>query len=243
MQLVTRLLSTDDPYGFLDDPDLLGVPTNFTTQPLPELYEPASMSPVERPAMCDHEPLVAIEHPNIQVLQAYYHLGWEHAEVGAYVRSAVAGRLAKVAENLPVGFGLAVLDAWRPLALQAELYDAAYADSALPAGFVSPPSSDPATPPPHITGGCVDVTLSWKGRPLALGSAFDDFTDEARASAYEQVPGRVRQLRRLLFWAMRAEGFVVIDSEWWHYEVGTRRWSALTGEAVLYGAAAMSSSA
>jgi D-alanyl-D-alanine dipeptidase len=242
MQLVTRPLRKNDFHGLLDDPDLLGVPTNFTTQPLPELSEPAFMAPVET-ATCDHEPLVSIEHLDIQVLQSYYHLGWEHAVVGAYVRSGVAARLAQVAENLPVGFGLAVLDAWRPLALQAELYHAAYADSALPAGFVSPPSSDPATPPPHMTGGCVDVTLTWEGRPLALGSAFDDFTDAARTTAYEHAPGRVRQLRRLLFWAMRAEGFVVIESEWWHYELGTRRWGALTGSAPLYGAAVLSSPA
>ena len=120
---------------------------------------------------------------------------------------------------------------------EADEYAAAYADPSLPEGFVSPPSADPGTPPPHLTGGCLDVTLTWLGRALVLGSGFDDFTEEARAGAYEAVPGRVRQLRRLLYWAMRVEGFVVMDCEWWHYEVGTRRWAAITGNTPLYGAA------
>ncbi len=210
---------------------------NFVTRPLPELTEPSSMPLVAVPAALDHEPMVPIVHRNIRVLQPYFHVGWEQARPGAFVRSGIAERLARVAEGLPDGFGLAVLDAWRPLELQAEIYDAAYADPSLPEGFVSRPSADPTTPPPHLTGGCLDVTLTWQGRPLALGSAFDDFTDEARAAAYEDSPGRVRQLRRLLYWAMQTEGFVVIDCEWWHFELGTRRWAALTGNTPLYGAA------
>jgi zinc D-Ala-D-Ala dipeptidase len=234
---MTRPLSSFDYRCFLDDPDRLEVPVNFVTRPLPELVEPSSMPSVAVPAALDHEPMVPITHRNIRVLQPYYHVGWNEARPGAFVRSGVAERVARVAENLPTGFGLAVLDAWRPLSLQAEIYDAAYADSSLPEGFVSQPSSDPATPPPHLTGGCLDVTLTWQGRPLALGSAFDDFTDEARADAYEGTPGRVRQLRRLLYWAMRDQDFIVIDCEWWHYEIGTRRWGAITDNTPFYGAA------
>lgn len=226
-----------DPRCFLADPDLLEVPVNFAVQPLPELIEPAEMPLVKVPAERDCEPLVPIAHPNILVLGSYCYAGWVHARPEAFVRAGVLDRLMRVAENLPEGFGLAVLDAWRPLALQAALYDVAYSDAALPEGFVSLPSDNPATPPPHLTGGCVDVTLTWNGRALALGSAFDDFTDKARTAAYESTPGRVRQLRRLLYWAMRAEDFIVIDCEWWHYELGTRRWAALTGNTPLYGAA------
>jgi hypothetical protein len=41
----------------------------------------------------------------------------------------------------------------------------------------------------------------------------------------------------LLYWAMRDQGFIVIDCEWWHFEIGTRRWAALTGRTPWYGAA------
>ncbi len=221
----------------LDDPDLLEIPINFAVRPLPELIEPAAMPLVEVPAPRDREPLVQINHPNISVLGSYCHAGWAHAQPEAFVRAGVADRLMRVVANLPGGFGLAVLDAWRPLDLQSALYEAAYSDATLPEGFVCPPSNDPATPPPHLTGGCVDITLTWNGRPLALGSAFDDFTIKARTAAYESTPGHICQLRRLLYWAMRDEGFSVIDCEWWHYEFGTRRWAALTGNTPLYSAA------
>jgi D-alanyl-D-alanine dipeptidase len=219
------------------NPDELGVPVNFVTEALPELVEPAELPVVPVPAARDGEVMVRVRHRRIRVLAPYWHAGWEHASPDAFLRAGAAERLERVAESLPEGFGLAVLDAWRPLALQAEIHQAAYADALLPAGFVSAPSADPTTPPPHLTGGTVDVTLTWQQHPLRLGSNFDDFTDDARAGAYEAIPGRVRQLRRLLHAAMREQGFRVIECEWWHYEIGTRRWAALTGEPVWYGAA------
>ena len=146
-------------------------------------------------------------------------------------------RLALAAATLPSGYGLAVFDAWRPLVLQQALYEAAYADPTLPPGFVSEPSTDPATPPPHLTGGTLDVTLTHRGAALALGTDFDDFTAAAHTAFFEKTPGSVREHRRLLYWAMATAGFVVIDCEWWHFEYGTRRWAALTGSTPLFGAA------
>jgi zinc D-Ala-D-Ala dipeptidase len=178
---------------------------------------------------------VPIDHPRVNTLEAYYHAGWAHARQVALLREGTASRLIQAAESLPYGFGFALLDAWRPLELQAELYRSVYKDPSVPPGFVSAPSLDPATPPPHLTGGSVDLTLSWRGVPLALGTGFDEFTAAAWAAAYEPLPGRVRELRRLLYWTMQVQGFVILDCEWWHFEYGTRRWAALTGSAPLYG--------
>lgn len=234
---MSRPLSSYDYRAFLANPDELDVPINFISKPLPDLVEPSSLPKVALPASRDLEAMVPVEHRAIRVLSPYWHAGWEAARPSAFVRAGVADRLAGVCDALPEGFGLAMLDAWRPLPLQAAIFEAAYADKSLPPGFVSAPSSDPELPPPHLTGGTVDVTLTWRGHPLALGSAFDDFTEEARAAAFEHVPGRVRQLRRLLFWAMHDQGFRVIDCEWWHFEVGTRRWAAITDGEPWYGAA------
>ena len=102
---------------------------------------------------------------------------------------------------LPAGFGFSIFDAWRPMLLQQELFDATGGASA-PADtwtMVAPPSPDPATPPPHLTGGTVDLTLNWQGRALALGTGFDDTSPAAELAAFEEVPGPVRALRRLLF--------------------------------------------
>ena len=102
---------------------------------------------------------------------------------------------------------------------------------------MSPPSPDPRTPPPHATGGTVDLTLSFEGSPLALGTDFDEFTVDAFTAALEGVPGPARDLRRVLYRTMAAQGFVVLAREWWHFEYGTRLWAAVTRRPALYPAA------
>ncbi len=99
------------------------------------------------------------------------------------------------------------------------------------------PDPDPRRPPPHLTGATVDLTLSFAGTPLALGTGFDDFTARAHADALEDEPGVERDLRRLLLHAMHAAGFVVLDCEWWHFEHGTRYWAAITGHEPVHGPA------
>jgi D-alanyl-D-alanine dipeptidase len=183
------------------------------------------------------EPLVAIEHRRIRNLHAYWHAGWYHARPVSLLRAEAMRRLSAVVEPMPDRFGLAVFDAWRPLALQVELYEAAYSDPAMPPGFVAPPSDHPKTPSPHLTGGTVDLTLTIDGIPMALGTRYDDFTGLAAVAALEGAAGPDRDLRRLLYWAMRAQGFVVLAGEWWHFEYGTRRWAAIRGCAPLYGPA------
>lgn len=203
-------------------------------QPLPELSEPATFPPVTQPVA---EPLVEVTHPRIAVLENYHKAGWANARPGTWLRRSAFERLVAAAEGLPERWGLCVFDAWRPLPLQAELYEAAYGDPGLPPGFVSEPDSDPATPPPHLTGGTVDISFTLDDIPLGLGAGFDDFTVRARASALEGEQGVDRELRRWLYWTMRSAGFVVLDCEWWHFEYGTRRWAALTGNEPLFGPA------
>jgi D-alanyl-D-alanine dipeptidase len=236
---VSQPYSTYRYHSLLADPDRLGVPVEFVVPPLPELVEPSVMATVPVPASRDDEAMVQVAHSRIEVLSPYRHAGFVNAASDAFVRSGVLERLVAAAVSLPEGFGLVVLDAWRPLALQAEMFESAYADSSLSAGFVSAPSADPSTPPPHLTGGTVDVSLTWQGHPLALGSGFDEFTERARTAVFELSPGRVRELRRLLYLVMRTQGFVVLDCEWWHFELGTRRWAAITGTFPWYGAAAV----
>lgn len=214
--------------------------------PLPPLVEPVELPAVPAGELPDagrgagrgDEPLSTIEHERIRVVGAYREAGWTHAVDRVTLRSGVVDRLVRVADGLPSRWGLCVFDGWRPLELQAELYAAAYADPELPPGYLAPPSDDPARPPPHLSGGSVDCTLTLDGRALALGTPFDDFTPDAATEAFESVPGSARELRRLLYWSMREAGFVALTFEWWHFEYGTRRWAALTGRSPIYGAAA-----
>lgn len=182
------------------------------------------------------EPMIPVDWaPGVIDLAAYFRAGWTDACPVSYARRDVVDRLGRVAGRLGEGFGIAVYDAWRPMALQQAIFDAAYSDPSLPPGFVSPPSADPGTPPPHTTGGAVDVTLTWHEVPLRLGTKFDDFTERAALHAYETTPGRVRDLRRLLHRALAPEGFVPYLAEWWHLEHGTRTWAAFTNQPVRYG--------
>jgi D-alanyl-D-alanine dipeptidase len=179
----------------------------------------------------DQEPLVDLAESGLLLLHSYRRAGLRGAIDRQYLRETTLDRLLAAAESLPRGFGLAVFDAWRPLALQRELF-AACAD--LPPGAVAPPSDDPRTPPPHLTGGTVDLTLTWQGTPLALGTEFDDFGPRAAADAFEEYQGYVRGLRRMLYCSLRDQQFVVLAEEWWHYEFGTRLWSLISGNPVHY---------
>lgn len=201
-------------------------------RPLPTLTAPERQPTVIAPR---DEALVPVAHRRIRALGNYWHAGWSRALPVTMMRAGAFERLCAVAEDLPDRFGLAIFDAWRPLDLQAELYEAAYGHPGLPPGFVAQPVSDPTTPPPHLTGGTVDLTLTFDGIPLAPASGFDDFTDGAHTEALEGQPGVDRDVRRMLYWAMHDKGFVVLQQEWWHFEFGTRRWAAINGTDPLYG--------
>jgi D-alanyl-D-alanine dipeptidase len=111
------------------------------------------------------EPLVRVEDlSGVLDLRAYHRTWWRRSLEFSHVRRQVGARLERAAAGLPDGFGLAVFDAWRPLGLQQEIYQTTYRDPSVPAGFVSTPSTDPATPPPHLTGGAVDLTLTYRDR-------------------------------------------------------------------------------
>jgi len=202
--------------------------------PLPAFPEVEDIRRLDDPAP-GGDPLVPIVHRSIHLLRAYWHAGWTRAEPVMSLRAQVADRLYKVADGLPEGYGLAIFDAWRPLALQAEIYRAVNSDGKLLPGYFAQPRTDPLNPPPHSTGGAVDLTLTYEGAAFALGSAFDEFSPNSNVHAYEQRPGLVRSLRRMLFWRLHEQGFVGIRTEWWHFEFGTIRWAARTGLNPIYG--------
>ncbi len=223
------------------DPATLGVVVSVPVRAIPPLFDPeepgVTLPYVAANAAGAHEPVVEIDQ--LLTVSAYWQTGWPNAQPRAYLRSLAVARLVAAADSLPSGFGLAVWDAWRDPRLQQLLYEAVYTDSTIPPGFVNPPSDDPATPPPHATGGTVDVTLTWGGKPLALGTAFDSFVDLARARSLEDVPddsrhALARDLRRVLWHAMVDAGFVGLACEWWHFEYGTRLWAAVNKCEPLY---------
>ena len=209
--------------------------------PLPVTAEPLALPFVgEHPAGAD-EPLIPLQHlPGIVDLATYHRAGWPGSIPVSHARRDAVARLAAATYLLPEGFGFAVFDAWRPLPLQRAIYQHFYhPGSALEHGFVSVPSDSPATPPPHLTGGTFDLTLTWQGQPLALGTAFDEFSDRAHTRALEREESVDRDLRRLLVHTLGRVAFVSLPHEWWHFEYGTRRWAGWWMAQPLYSVATL----
>ncbi len=136
-------------------------------------------------------------------LNAPYRRAFPSARAEVRCRRTVADRLAEVDGRLKSsGIELFVLNAYRPLALQQELWDffleraqqvldnPSEADRVAFAGeYCSDPchfdSADSRTWPTHLTGGAVDLTLraSRSGEFLFMGGIFDD-PDEISHTAY-----------------------------------------------------------
>ncbi len=173
-----------------------------------------------------------------------------------YLRESVAEKLLKVNQRLRhLDFEVHVFDGWRPPEIQKYFYytwmPRFINDHLIRKGlkpligdaldrevnrFWAKPradgSVDPLSPPAHTTGGAVDLTLrERRGRLLDMGSGFDDFTDRARTDFYEGNTWRRRVLqnRRLLFNAMREQGFESNPNEWWHHSIGDQMAERLRG--------------
>lgn len=207
----------------------------------------AGLQPVPEPLVDLHQ----LEDPRLTFSMEYYRMGLPGAISRCLMRQSVASRLLKALEFLPPGYGFQIFDAWRPIAVQQALFDQ-YSQQVREqtAGlalseeqivervrqFVSIPSYDPFHPSVHNTGGAIDLTiLDAQGRPLPMGTAFDDFTPAAHTDYFEMYPHtQACKNRRLLYACMTQAGFTNLPSEWWHYDFGTGFWSYYTGEPAMY---------
>lgn len=172
--------------------------------------------------------------------------------------------LIRASRSLPKEFSFVVFDGLRSLLTQQEIADrfrAALATtmiteeerSTTQARFVSPlPKSEAEyrlSPPPHSTGGAIDLGLADReGHVIDLGADFDQFEDIAACNHFEKACQTAvasptdrarRDARRILYWAMVDAGFAPYEAECWHFELGTRRAAAFQGRShAEYGPAA-----
>ncbi len=178
------------------------------------------------------EPLVEVR--DHQIVNAYRATSWPGTTEAVWLRRQVAERLDVAASALPPGFGLAIYDGWRSEQTIRALHDHYYGPgSTLAPGFLADPD-DPDVVPPHLTGGAVDLTLSWRGTALSLGTPFDDFSSRAHLRSLEDEPGDEpsRSLRRLLHAVMVDAGFAPFGMEWWHYSWGDQAWACASVQPV-----------
>lgn len=224
-----------------------GQPMNFLSQTMTHKPEPDWPQVLAMPIVASDDPLVSLGLVNLplRAYPAYFHQGVPGALSDCYVRRCVLFRLYKAARLLPAGIELVVLDGWRPLEVQQYLYDSLHSamqanypqESAVELAarlrqFVALPSSDPAAPSPHLTGGSVDVTLcDVEGLWLDMGTEFDDISRMSASAAFETIDkpspreSEVIENRRLLHSVMLQAGFTNLPSEWWHFDYGNQSWA------------------
>ena len=186
-----------------------------------------------------------------EICMQYPILQMKNAETHCYVREEMFEHLLKATELLPYGYKFKILDAWRPFALQKELYEV-YTDKIVKMfhlencsqqerdrvikKFVSLPVEDRRIPPVHTTGGAIDLTIMDEdGRELNMGTDFDEFTDCTCVDFFEGTTDtEIRDNRRLLYHIMTKAGFTNLPSEWWHYDYGDRFWAYYTRQPAMY---------
>ena len=129
----------------------------------------------------------------------------------AYLRCRPALALAAAQRDLASrGLGLKVYDAYRPYSVTERMWER-----------IGNPDyvADPAKGSRHNRGAAVDVTLIdlSTGREIPMPTPYDDFT-AAASSTYPDLPVEALRNRSVLRDAMERHGFVVLPSEWWHFD-------------------------
>ncbi len=91
------------------------------------------------------------------------------------------------------------------------------------------PSMDSTKPPPHSTGGAIDLTIfnNASGALLEMGVGIDDTSCLAKTYAYQDSSDpeamQWHQNRMFLKDVMESAGFTVNTNEWWHFDMGTQK--------------------
>lgn len=142
-----------------------------------------------------------------------------------YARREVTDALTRAAADLAQkGYGIRLWDAYRPLHVQSHMFELVPDPR-----YVSIPTKDSAR---HCRGTAIDLTLyrldDPEKNPLNMGTPFDSFQETAffnHFDAPEHGPDlrtnaekAIAENRALLRDAMHQQGFIVIDTEWWHYD-------------------------
>ena len=147
-----------------------------------------------------------------------------YPEARCILRSPVAQALSRVQSALKVqGLRLKVFDCYRPLSVQKKFW-ALVPDEKYVA--------DPQKGSRHNRGAAVDVSLvDREGKELEMPTGYDDFSVRAHRN-FKALPKLALNHRELLEKAMAAEGFIGLDTEWWHFDF--RGWESFPIEDIPF---------
>ena len=196
----------------------------------------------------------------------YFVLGAPYEEEKAIwkLREEVVKRLVKVNDFLKSknnSLSLLIYDSWRPIEVQKFMFNRAFELECKKLDIKTPlknkrtyslvlkkveqfwayPSLDEKCPPPHSTGGALDVSLSDKyGNLYDMGSGIDQMDETSKPEFYENVDNEEAIIwnsrRKLLKEIMLKFEFVQHPNEWWHFSYGDQLWAWKNKKAnALYG--------
>jgi D-alanyl-D-alanine dipeptidase len=205
-----------------------------------------------------HEPLVPLLPSLFSLAQphAYAQLGAPYGDRSPFfvrqgVRECLIAAQTALQQTHP-DWRLQIFDAYRPIAVQQFMVEHMFHELARAQGLVladltstqrealyqqvyefwARPSSDPTMPPPHSTGGAVDVTLVDKwGNPVEMGSPIDELSLRSYpnhfAGSSDARDAQFHQHRERLNAVMALAGFKRHPNEWWHFCYGDQLWAWL----------------
>jgi zinc D-Ala-D-Ala dipeptidase len=164
------------------------------------------------------------------------HPRWQYRRA-RLVRERVAAMLAQAAGSLPPGVRLALVEGWRAPQIQRRMYLAAYqrfrnehpgwseAQLRRLTNRYSAPM-DPRVPPPHTTGGAVDLRLVYEdATPLDVTSPYDLFDRRSFRFDAPRLSATARANRELMRACLEPTGLTNYPSEYWHWSFGDSGWA------------------
>ena len=193
------------------------------------------------------EPLVDIFEVCPQLKWAHKSPRWDFPRTGL-ARVTVAKMLKEAQELLPGGLHLQIIGVFRPFEVQKMMYETARGELAKQHPewdeeylteyinvFSAPPIWD--TPPPHTTGGAVDLNIvDDNGERLDMISPFEMGWGSA-PTHIEGLSEIARRNRDLLIAVLTESGLTNFPGEWWHWSYGEPGWALRGGHPhALYGA-------
>jgi len=212
------------------------------------------------------EKLIAIpSYLNFLDPHPYSHLGAPYKDKTSIwkLREDVVNRLVKVNYYLILksNFYLLIYDSWRPLEVQEFMFKRAFLLECKKSDidisfeniksypsilkkvekFWAYPSYDTRCPPPHSTGGALDVCLSDKeGNLVEMGSMVAQMDETSNPYFYANIKNEEAIIwnsrRNLLRQIMTKFGFAQHPNEWWHFSYGDQLWAWKNKKAnALYG--------
>lgn len=185
------------------------------------------------PIIENGEPLVSwLGHPRIFQDRPRFNYRRE-----TIARQSVVEFLWRAADALPKGYKLGIIEGWRPPYIQRRMFAWSYARfkekypdwsparlKRLASQFTAP--MDLKVPPPHTTGGAVDLMLADEsGKALDHVSPFHPRDHTCFPFATKGLSDEARRNRDIIAEAMSTGGMTNYPSEYWHWSYGDQGWA------------------